>query len=485
MRMNSFTRTCCLICLTFGFSRVKAPAAEDAARKTPPAANRPAKLDKLGNRLLYTTFFYTAAEVVVHGFEEDTKVRIVSMEKGGTIWSGTVDYGQTVHVKTGPGVFSFVADKKASILVGTPSQCAVVGYWLRDPKGSFRAGQFFTQLPSSSGHSADCRVVVWAWDDVTLEITDLTVDKLVYKGKIAKGKYHEITGAALSALNNHVLQFKADKPAISAQVYYDEGFAVPSADGRGAGRLFYTCVGTITEGVNDLNLISYYTTVKVKVEDIKTGAQIWAGEIKKGGIHTLTLKARHVKVTANQDISVLVAPYKHYKSTYAEHHFGMGGEGSGIETEFLITTPSELWIFSYYPRNEITVTNAATGAQVWHGTLGRGQVQGVHPGHGYYRVKSSLGVSVMGGALACGAEFSPASGLFAFDESLFKVVHQIRAERLRVARESGRKPSAAELDAPLTKRELEQVRKELKKQTGRSKVSAEEIYDRLENMKTD
>src|SRR5688572_30798804 len=69
--------------------------------------------------LMYTTYFYTAAEAVVHGYAADTKVRIVSLERNGTIWEGTVGIGETKTVQTGKGVFGFLSDKKASILVGT------------------------------------------------------------------------------------------------------------------------------------------------------------------------------------------------------------------------------------------------------------------------------------------------------------------------------------------------------------------------------
>ena len=62
-------------------------------------------------------------------------------------------------------------------------------------------------------------------------------------------------------------------------------------------------------------------------------------------IKTLNLSQKHVKIESNVEISVLVAPYEHYQGGYAEHHFGVGGEGTGIENEFLLTTPSELWIF--------------------------------------------------------------------------------------------------------------------------------------------
>src|SRR5437868_7755431 len=59
---------------------------------------------------MYTTYFYTAAEAVVHGYEKDTQVRIVSLadpatqRKAGTIWQGTVGVGETKLIPTGAGV---------------------------------------------------------------------------------------------------------------------------------------------------------------------------------------------------------------------------------------------------------------------------------------------------------------------------------------------------------------------------------------------
>src|SRR5213075_1544477 len=155
-------------------------------------------------------------------------------------------------------------------------------------------------------------------------------------------------------------------------------------------------------------------------------------------------------VTSDVDICVQVAPYEHYKAGYAEHHFGIGGEGSGIEPEFLITTPQELWIFSYYPFNEVQVTDAKSGKEVWSGTLGEGEARGVHPGHGFYRVKASKGVGTMAGANCCGGEFSPASNQFAVDEALFKVVQEIREQRQDRAAKKGEKLTEGQLNAPLS-----------------------------------
>jgi len=461
-----------------------APAAEpkQPAVKDEPAAKKPAAqatLDGIAGALTYTTYFYTPAEAIIHGFENNTKVRIISMDKKGTVYEGTIDRMQTRLIRTGAGVFSFVANKKASILVGTPSSCPVVGYWLRDQDGNFRAQELFTQTPS--GHqSPDCRIVVWAWEDVKVEITDQTADKTLGAGvSIKAGKYHELSGDALHGIDSHVVSFQADKKAISVQVYYDEGFTVPSENGSGAGRLFYTYVGTITQGVNDLSMISYYVTAKVRVEDVNDGTEIWKGEVARGAIHTIPLKGRHVKVTSDVDISVQVAPFEHYGAGYAEHHFGTGGEGTGIESEFLITTPGELWIFSYYPGNDVRVTDGKSGREIWSGKLGEGEVRDVRPGHGYYRVTASKGVATMAGASSCGCQFSSAANQFAVDEALFKVVQEIREQRQDLAAKKGEKLTDAQLNAPLSPAEVKQANIAVQSSTGRSTYTDAEVTDRL------
>jgi len=435
-----------------------------------------------GKNLMYTTYFYTAAEAVVHGYQKNTKVRIVSLEQGRTVWKGTVGRGETKLIPTGRGVFGFLSDKKASILVGTPSSCTCVGYWLRDAEGQQRSRHFYTQLPSSVPQ-ADAKVVVWAWEDTVVDITDLSADRSVHRGKLKAGKHYVIDSKRLGKMNSHVLQFRADKAAIAVQVYYDEGFFVPAEDGRLAGKRFRTYVGAITEGVNDLNLLSYLRPVKVKVRDLTSGKVLWSGEVAKGGIHTLTLSKKFVEVTADAEIAVTVAPYKHRSvSGYAEHHFGAGLEGMGIENDFLLTTPGEIWVFSYFDQNHVTVADAS-GKTVWEGTLQAGHSQGVHPGQGFYRIKGDKGMSVMGGASACGAEYSPAGGLFRVDEELLKVATVILEERRQRARDQGRELSPTEAAAPLSKTENERAQSYIRDNAGQS-LSADEVQQRMDSMVT-
>ncbi len=435
-------------------------------------------------RLMYTTYFFTAAEAVIHGYENDTKVRIVSLEKNGTVFEGTVGRGQTKLVRTGRGVFGFLTDKKASVLVGTPSSCTAVGYFVRDREGSFRSDHFFTELPSGVS-AAGARVVLWAWEDLSATVTDLTADKALAKTEIKAGRYYTIPYETLAALGSHVLDIAADRDQLMVEVYYDEGFFIPSRDGRAAGKIFYGYVGDITEGVNDLQLISYYSNTNVVVTDVDNGETLWRGQVKKGGIEAVTLSKKYVKVVADHEIAVAIAPYKHYQGGYAEHYFSFGAEGTGIEHDFLITSPQELWLFSYYDGSAVDVEDAVSGKKIFSGTLGAGHVRGLEPGFGFYRVRSSKGISVMAGSNACGGEYSPAAGLFAVDEALFQVVQEIKDERRQRAAAEGRKLSDAEAAAPLTTEEMEKAQDAVKTKTQASTPMAPaEIQQRLDSMVT-
>lgn len=426
--------------------KVEAPPEKDGKAKRPP---------------MYTTYFYTAAEAVVHGYEPDTTVRIISLQnKGGTIWQGKVGPGEMQTVTTGAGVFGFLSDKKASILVGTPSSCAVVGYFLKDQDGNYRSNKFYTQLPSRT-HYTDERVIVWAYEPTYAEIYDRKAEKVIKSGELKAGQFLELKGAD-ELIGNRVLEIRSKGAPVAVQVYYDEGFIAPGNTGRGAAKDFFTYVGTVTTGENDINVISQAQPANVTITDIKADKVLWKGVVPRGGIQTLTLRGAYVRVQSDVSVNVVVAAFKHYQAGYAEHHFGTGIEGGGIDNDFMVTTSGELWLFSYYDGNPVVVTNAQTGAKVFEGTLNAGGVRGVHPGFGLFRVKSQMGMSVMGGASTCGADYSPAAGLFAVDEAVFDVVAQVQSERLKEAAKNGKTLTAAEAAAPISQDEWNRHEKRMK-----------------------
>ena len=446
------------------------------------ATHKEAKTDrkKSATRLMYTTYFYTAAEAVVHGYEKGTEVRIVNLDAGKTVWKGVVNSGQTKTVKTGRGVFGFYSNKKASILVGTPSVCTVVGYWFRDQEGSSLSTHYYGKIPSSASNP-DERILIWSWEDTHVDVVDIDTKKKVYSGKISKGSYYEIKGKALRSVLGHTLEVKSKKK-VSVQIYFDEGFFIPSDDGRTTGKMFQSYVGKITEGKNDLNLISYFGEAKVKVLDTKTNKLIWQGKIKGGDVKTLTLAGRFVKVISDTEISALVAPYEHYKKGgYAEHHYGAGVEGTGIDNEFYITTPQELWVFSYFNNNTVNVIDMKTKKSIWKGDIGAGKYKQMPTKHGYYRVRSSAGISVMGGAAACGAEFSPAGGLFKIDEKIFEMMQKIYLAREKEAKKKGKKLTDKQRYRSLSPSENSKVRDYINKSTGRD-LSEDEVEQRVDSI---
>jgi len=461
--------------------------------------DEPAKKKK---ELMFTTYFYTANEAVVHGYTDGTKMRIVDLAKKGTVWQGKVDRGETKLIPTGAGVFAFLTDKKASILVGTPSRCSAVGYWARDENGRFRSQHFFSQLPGGTT-GPTTKVIVWAWEDVKVRVKNYSdkQKKSLFDGKLKANTWWELDSGKLNALNNHVLSFEADKPAISVQIYYDEGFFVPSTGGWGVGKRFRTYVGAITSGMNDLLIMSYGKDAKVTVTDLKAKQKkkIWKGTVKAGGVHTMTLTDKYVEITSDNSVAVAVTPYKHHTGGYVEHHYSPGAQGSGIDRDFLVTTPGELWVFSYYSDNPVTVTKALSGDAVWNKSLGKGTAAGVNPGYGFYRVRSEKGVSVMGGFGACGAEFSPAGGMFAVDEALFAVIQEIREQRQQRAEARGETLSAEDRAAPLSADEKKELKKRVRKKSSAARGAASgpaasapaasmsdaELEERLEEIESD
>ncbi len=461
--------------LVLALTAAPVPLDQKAIDAKPVAPKPPAEKARM-----YTTYFYTAGEAVIHGYAPETKVRIVSLEKNGTIFEGTVGVGETKTVSTGRGVFGFLSDKKASILVGTPSSCAVVGYFMKDEEGSFRSHRFFGQMPSGVAGSNDERLIVWAYEPAVVEIRVRKTEKLIKTAELKAGGYVEVSAEVLRGLGNQVLEIRSTGSKVSAQVYYDEGFIVPASNGRGSGKEFLVYAGSITNGVNDVNVISQMVDANVKMTDLDTGKVIFAGVVKKGGIHSETLSKKHVRVTSDVPVEVVVAGFKHYQGGYAEHHFGTGLEGGGIENDFLITTSGELWLFSYFADNPVTVTNAQTGAKIFEGPLKAGSVRGLTPGFGLYQVKAAKGVSVMGGASSCGADYSPAAGMFAVDDAMFEVIAQVATERVEAAKARGETLSFEDAQAaPITSTEWKKHGKKVQDR-GYSTMSVEEAVERQE-----
>lgn len=462
---------------------VAAPVTYPADAQTlPPSATTEAV--RPAASMMFTTYFYTAGEAVVQSYEAGTNVRIFSLASRTPIYSGRLGDGETALVPTGPGVFGFVSDRKAAILVGTPSSCTAVGYWARNADGAFVSDRLLVQLPSGTT-SADDRAIVWANEATHVTVHDRTTNTRIYEGDLEAHGRFMLEHDRLLELGNHVLDVRASRPVVSVQVYYDEGFTVPSTNGRTSGREFYTYVGRTTNGENDVVLTSYRGTAHVRVVDVTTNETLFEGGVEEGRAHALTLHQRYLRITSDRDIGAAVVPYVHYVGPYAEHHFAGGNEGVGIDTDFLVTTPRDLWMFSYFNANHVTVQEVASGREVWSGELAAGGSIGISPGQGFYRVRTTGGASVMGGAESCGGEYSPAGRLFAVDEAVMRAVERVYERRVEEAAARGvtlsRRAAAA---APLSSTEVQAVTSDVQHATGSRIYSPSAVQERIDAIAT-
>lgn len=457
------------------------PSAHAQTRETHVVATLPTTSTTVApERMMFTTYFYTAGEAVIQGYEAGTNFRVFRLDTHEPIFAGTVGTGESQLVPTGPGVFGFASDKKAAILVGTPSSCTVVGYWARDADGAFVSDRLFLSLPASTLNEDD-RVVVWTTEASHVTVRDRQGERVLFDGELpARGRF-VIPHAQLGAMGSHVLDIRSNHRSVAAQVYYDEGFTVPSANGRTSGRDFTTYVGRTTEGLNDVVMSSANATAHVRVVDMDSHEVLFEGGIEAGHVHALTLHEKYVQVTSDRDIGVAVVPYVHYTGAYAEHHFAGGAEGTGIDTDFIITSPNDLWLFSYFGNNAITIDEIATGRRVWEGNLGAGASTGLTPGHGLYRVRATRGMSVMGGANSCGGEYSPAGRLFAVDEAVMRAVAQVyETRRVEAAARGVAMDSHAAAAAPLTAAEVSRVTDSVRRATGSASYDAPAVMERIE-----
>lgn len=463
------------------------PATQDQEQGAKPRdSHDPIVVPEKKDDRMYTTYFYTAGEAVIHGYAKDTKVRIVALADPetkrvpGTIWEGTVGIGETKLVKTGMGVFGLLSDKKASILVGTPSSCAVVGYFLKDEQGRFKSEHFFTQLPSSAQMGGE-RVIVWAYEPTEVTIRDPKTQKEIAKKKlVGAGDRLELDRDTINPLSNQVIEISSSNTApVAVEVYYDQGFLFPATNGRGAGTDFYGFAGHLTNGSNDLDMIALGHDAHVTVTDLETKKVLLDATVPAGKIKVLQLSDKYVRVQSDETIEVMLAAYETLRDGYAEHHFATGREGGGIDNEFDMTTSAGIWMFSYFKGNEVVVTNSETGKEVYKGKLDAGVGHEIMPGGGLYHVKASRGLSVMGGANACGADYSPAAGLFAVDEAMLKMIAQITQERVQDAAARGETLTPEQAAAaPITSEEWSKHAPAAAKASGYDKMNLEEANER-------
>ena len=87
----------------------------------------------------------------------------------------------------------------------------------------------------------------------SLEVRAPKQEKLIKKATLKKGEALTLI-RELDVAVGATLELVASKGTFTAQAYWDEGFTVPADNGSAGGKSFHTFVGSVTNGVNDLNV---------------------------------------------------------------------------------------------------------------------------------------------------------------------------------------------------------------------------------------
>ena len=350
----------------------------------------------------YVSTLYTNYDIILIGWTDGTKIIVQDAETNVILWDGTLDKGNYELISPGEGVYKVGSDEKISIIAGSPESCTVVGYYARNKDGLAAGTEFYTYIPPTALRGGEHLDVFAYQDGTTVTIENAQTGAVLLTKTLNKGEWATLTG------NLGELLFISSDKKVSVLTYFDEGYYVPTESGLFTGNEFFTFVGDITNGVNDINIVAYQDVTSASIKNAETGATIWSGSLDKGKIHSETLTNVYVHVESNKPVSVAVIPFKHYTAGYHEHHFVPDMNGGGVGTEFYVPSRDggQLWIFSYHDNNHIEVYKE-TGELYWEGDLDVGGWYDVAPEYGIYHVISDEPTSILSGYGYCGASFVP------------------------------------------------------------------------------
>jgi hypothetical protein len=361
----------------------------------------------------YTAFFYTLSEVYIFGYYDGTAIEVKD-NVGTTIWSGTLNEGGHQHLDPGEGIYSVTGTKPYGILVGAPKTDLVVGYYSVDSAGKGTSKKLYTYIcpPYYSGS----KFIIFAYTNGTdVTVTNIDTSVVLWSGTLDAGEHFEKDlGTESSPTINWTDIFVkiASSQPVSALIYTDQGYHVPSSTGDFVGTLFYTYANYIGNWDNDLNVIAYYNETAVTIKKTETGDTIWSGTLNEGEVHSESFQApTYITVQSNKDVVASIDPYVVWTWDYNALTFATDKSGKRVGKLFYTTARSSgyLYIFAYENDTSVAVTDQLTGTPVWSGTLNKMEYHEITTSHTVYKVASSNSVSILEGYGSWGAEFAPLS----------------------------------------------------------------------------
>ena len=354
----------------------------------------------------YNSLIFTVADVVFFSYENGTMLELYN-STGALIWNNggaPLDKGEHAHVTVPRGVYKASGSKKFAVLTGDPITNSVVGYYAMDQNGYGASTEIYTYVPELYGH---CKFIVFAYEDGTnVKVEDTDTGTLIWSGTLNKGEHWDN-----ESLDKMWLHVTANKP-VSALTCYDQGYFVPSANGKWSGTEFYTYVSDIEGWPEDLTVIAYNDGTSVTITDTDTGVTIWSGTLNSGEAHVESFPSgadKFITVTSSDTVTVSVQPWVAMTSGYHQGAYVPDRTGAGIGTDFIASTldGGYLYILAYKDGTKVDVYNSQTGVLVGSYTLNAGDYVDANPGNGLWRIRSNNHVSVYSGYNIANADFAP------------------------------------------------------------------------------
>lgn len=356
----------------------------------------------------YLSYFYTFDEAILFSYSNSTYF-IVKNSVGGTVWNGTLDSGNHMHLTPGEGIYSVKASQPYTILVGAAQTQNVVGYYTIDVNGKGTSKDIYTYIPPPNHLYAKSKFTIFAYSNNTdVKITDASTKATLWQGKLNQSQ-HFSQDLSNATWQNKYVHIQSTYP-VSALCYLDQGFIVPSSTGLFTGTTFYTFVSNITNGNNELNVIGYNNDAWVTISNTESQVLIWNGTLNQGETHSeVFTKQTYLTVTSNRNIAVTVDPYQTWPLMYQAALYAADSNGTLIGKQFFTTARGGgyLYVFAYHDSTHVTVTDQTTHSLIWNGTLNEMQFYTKTVSHSTYCVTSDKEVALLQGYGEWSAMFAP------------------------------------------------------------------------------
>jgi cell wall-associated NlpC family hydrolase len=354
----------------------------------------------------YVSHVFTVADVIFFSYVDGTMLALYDSSET-LIWNNggnPLNKGGHAHVAVPQGVYTACGSEKFAVLTGDPITRYVLGYYAMDQNGYGVSTELYTWVPLLYGH---CSFIIFGYEDntqVTVDETDTGINIATFA--LNKGQHWQI-----ETLESKWLHITANHP-VSALTCYDQGYLVPSSNGRWSGTEFYTYVSDIQSWPEDLTVISYSDDTLVTIKDSNTGSLVWSGELDEGQAHVESFPSganRFFTITSSKSVTVAVQPWVAMTSNYHQGLYIGDSTGTRLGTDLIGSTLNGgyLYILAYRDNTNVVVYNSRTGGFVKSYTLNDGDYVEANPGNGLWRIMSNYPVSAYSGWGQWNAEFAP------------------------------------------------------------------------------